>query len=150
MDGGDRAERPGDVDSDGNQIWAATSADNNFGSVASIVADRTLLNSAKNEQGYRSTGIPGWLTQADVLQVIGPSITNRSDTFRIRAYGESLDASGNTLAKAYCEAIVQRVPDYVDPSNAPSERGTSLTTPNKTYGRKFTISSFRWLSLQEI
>lgn len=150
MDGNDMAERPGDVDSDGNPVWASTSADNNFGSVASIIADRTMLNSAKREQGYRSTGIPGWLTQADVLQVIGPSITNRSDTFRIRAYGESLDGSGNTLAKAYCEAIVQRVPDYVDPSNAPSERGTSLTTPNKTYGRKFTISSFRWLSLQEI
>lgn len=150
MDGGDRSERPGDVDADGNQVWAATSTDNNFGTVASIIADRTMLNSAKNEQGYRSTGIPGWLTQADVLQVIGPSISNRSDTFRIRTYGESLDAAGNTLAKAYCEAIVQRVPDYVDPSNASSDRGSALSTPNKTYGRKFTISSFRWLSLQEI
>jgi len=150
MDGGDRAERPADVDTDGNAVWAATSTDNNFGSVASIIADRTMLSSAKNEQGYRSTGIPGWLTQADVLQVIGQSLTNRSDTFRIRSYGESLDSAGNTVAKAYCEAIVQRIPDYVDPANDPTARGTALTSSNKTYGRKFTIVSFRWLSPQEI
>jgi hypothetical protein len=109
-----------------------------------------MLNTAKNEQGYRSTGIPGWLTQADVLQVIGPSISNRSDTFRVRAYGEAHDSSGNTLAKAYCEAIVQRVPDYIDSADSPSERSTELTNPNKTYGRQFTIVSFRWLSPQEI
>jgi len=150
MDGNDTAERPTDVDADGNQVWAATSTDNNFGSVSSIIADRAMLSTSKNEQGYRSTGIPGWLTQADVLQVIGPSITNRSDTFRIRAYGESLDAAGKTLAKAYCEAIVQRLPDYVDPANPPSARGTALTTLNKTYGRQFTLVSFRWLSPQEI
>jgi hypothetical protein len=150
LDGSDTGTRPTDVDADGNQVWAATSTDNNFGSVASIIADRTMLSNLKQEQGYRSTGIPGWLTQADVLQVIGPSISARSDTFRIRAYGESVDASGNTLAKAYCEAIVQRFPDYVDPANKASERSTSLTNLNKTYGRKFDIVSFRWLSSQEI
>ncbi|OYU99004.1 MAG: hypothetical protein CFE26_26550, partial [Verrucomicrobiales bacterium VVV1] len=150
MDGNDTGDRPADVDSDGNPLWAASSTDNNFGSVASIIADRTMLNSAKNEQGYRSTGIPGWLTQADVLQVIGPSISNRSDTFRIRSYGEALDDTGKPIAKAYCEAIVQRTPDYVDPTNEPTARGAALTPSNKTYGRKFTIVSFRWLSPQEI
>ncbi len=98
-----------------------TSTDNNFGAVASILADREMFKDAKYkpEQGYRSTGIPGWLTQADVLQVIGPALTTRSDTFRIRAYGEALDANGNSVAKAYCEAIVQRVPAYLDPSQPP-------------------------------
>ncbi len=150
MDGEKTVDRPPDVDSNGNPLWAASSQDRNYGSVASIVADRTMLSTSKNEQGYRSTGIPGWLTQADVLQVIGPSITNRSDTFRIRAYGESLDSSGNTLAKAYCEAIVQRIPNYVDPADSASERGAELTDLNKIHGRQFTIVSFRWLSPQEI
>ncbi len=149
MDGTDTDGRPPDADPS-TPDWARTSTDNNFGAVASIIAERTLLNTAKNEQGYRSTGIPGWLTQADVLQVIGPSLSVRSDTFRVRGYGESLDKSGNTVAKAYCEAIVQRMPDYVDTANAASERGNSLSNLNKTYGRKFAFVSFRWLSDQEI
>jgi hypothetical protein len=131
--------------------WAVTSTDNNFGAVASIIADRTQFNSQKTEQGYRSTGIPGWLTQADVLQVIGPALTTRSDTFRIRAYGEALSPDGKTvLAKAWCEAIVQRIPEYLDPANAATARGTELNSLNQTYGRRFNIVSFRWLSQNEI
>ena len=156
MDGGDLANRPADVDSK-NPDWAARSRDNNFGAVASILADREMIKDGrtKREQGYRSTGIPGWLTQADVLQVIGPSIATRSDTFRIRAYGEALNPDGSVAAKAWCEAIVQRMPDYVDPANAATERDTTLapntlTPRNRTHGRAFAISSFRWLSSNEI
>lgn len=151
LDGGDTGDRPTDADP-ANPDWAATSTDNNFGAVASIIADRQMLKDARSkpEQGYRSTGIPGWLTQADVLQVIGPSLNSRSDTFRIRAYGETLDATGNTVAKAWCEAIVQRVPSYVDPANPPSARGNDLSPANKTYGRRFQMVSFRWLSPEEI
>jgi hypothetical protein len=124
----------------------------NYGTVAGILADREMLKDAKYkpEQGYRSTGIPGWLTQADVLQVIGPALTARSDTFRIRSCGEALDSSGKVIARAYCEAFVQRFPAYIDPSNPPTARGAALTTLNKTYGRKYQITSFRWLSLNEI
>ena len=150
LDGGDRDSHPQDLDPS-NPDWAVTSTDNNFGSVASIIADRVMIKTLKNEQGYRSTGIPGWLTQADVLQVIGPVLTTRSDTFRIRAYGEALSPDGKTvLAKAWCEAIVQRVPEYLDPANAVSARVTELTPLNKTYGRRFNIVSFHWLSQDEI
>ena len=151
-------ERPADANAN-EPDWAASSRDRNWGAVASIVTDRKMLSDAryKPEQGYRSTGIPGWLTQADVLQVIGPSITARSDTFRIRSYGEALDAQGKTIAKAYCEATVQRIPDYVDPANIPSDRDDPspsgvkvLTDLNKTYGRQFKIISFRWLSPLEV
>ncbi|MCX6875339.1 MAG: hypothetical protein NTW21_16260 [Verrucomicrobia bacterium] len=131
--------------------WAVTSTDNNFGAVASIIADRTLLSTQKTEQGYRSTGIPGWLTQADVLQVIGSALTTRSDTFRIRTYGEALSPDGKTvLARAWCESIVQRVPEYLDPANETTARGTELNSLNRTYGRRFNIVSFRWLSPDEI
>lgn len=133
-------------------IWPSTSRDKNPGAVASILADTKILTDPayRPEQGYRSTGIPGWLTQADVLQVIGPSITARSDTFKIRAYGETLDASGNVIARAWCEASVQRVPQYVDSVDKPYERDTDLETVNKTFGRKFNLVSFRWLSPDEI
>ena len=151
MDGSDTAERTHDADSS-HPDWARTSTDNNFGSVASIVADQEMIRTRQylREQGYRSTGIPGWITQADILQVIGNSITTRSDTFRIRAYGESLDSDGKPVAKAYCEAIVQRVAGYIDPANSASDRGTDLTDLNQSYGRQFKIVSFRWMSPKEI
>jgi Tfp pilus assembly protein PilX len=151
LDGGDLGDRPADVDPS-NPDWAARSRDNNFGSVASIVADRAMIKDGptKREQGYRSTGIPGWLTQADVLQVIGSSIAARSDTFRVRAYGEALNPDGSVAAKAWCEAVIQRMPEYVDPANAATERGTALTPQNLKHGRTFQISSFRWLSSNEI
>jgi hypothetical protein len=149
-DGGDTADRPASAGSDPD--WATRSTDNNFGTVASIIADReTLLQDGlRREQGYRSTGIPGWLTQADVLQVIGPAISARSDTFLIRCHGEALDANGKVTATAYCEAVVQRMPGYVDPSNPPRARGSELSPINRTFGRKFEIVSFRWLTPSEI
>ncbi len=133
--------------------WDPDSLDLNPGAVASIIADKPMLLDPQStpEQGFRSTGIPGWLTQADVLQVIGPELTNRSDTFRIRAYGEADDASGKTIAKAWCEAVVQRYPAYLDStSNKPYDRGASLSTINQTFGRQFKIIAFRWLSPNEI
>ncbi len=151
LDGTDRDSRPPDADSS-NPDWAVTSIDNNFGAVASIIADRQMLKEAKfrPEQGYRSTGIPGWLTQADVLQVIGPALAARSDTFRVRAYGEALGAAGNPVAKAWCEAIVQRIPTYVDPANPPHARGSELTAANTSHGRQFKVVSFRWLAPNEV
>jgi hypothetical protein len=151
LDGGDTGGRPADANSR-EPDWAMTSRDNNFGAVASIVADREMVTNprSRREQGYRSTGIPGWLTQADVLQVIGASIAARSDTFRIRTMGQARDAAGNVTAVAYCEAIVQRMPEYVDPADPAYERGDALTPANRTYGRRFTISSFRWLASSEI
>ncbi|MCU0796827.1 MAG: hypothetical protein MUF31_12940 [Akkermansiaceae bacterium] len=151
LDGTDTEGRPTDADPR-NPDWANTSRDNNFGSVASILADRTQLNNprVRPEQGYRSTGIPAWLTQADVLQAIGPIISPRSDTFVIRTCGEARDSSGNLLARAYCEAVVQRQLEYVDPSNPPDARDSSLSAVNRSFGRRFSIVSFRWLSPDEI
>jgi hypothetical protein len=155
MDGPLTNQRPASVDSS-TPDWATTSLARNYSSVASIVADREMILSPVNsnlarEQGYRSTGIPGWLTQADLLQVIGPSVSARSDTFRIRAYGESVGMNGGPKASAWCEAIVQRMPEYVDPANLPSERGSSELSPlNQIYGRTYEIISFRWLNESEI
>jgi len=94
-------------------------------------------------------GIPGYLTQADVLQSLAPVITCRSDTFRIRAYGEAKDLSGKVVARAWCEAVVQRRPDFVDPGDL-AEATTVNSDINKKFGRRFEIVSFRKLSPSEI
>jgi len=81
-----------------------------------------------------SATAPISLTQADILQAIGPAISARSDTFRIRAYGESTNPSGD-IVRVWCEAIYQRGTDFVDPSD---------------YNRGFKQVSFRWLNPDEV
>jgi Tfp pilus assembly protein PilX len=102
------------------------------------------------EGAERIHGIsPGFLRQADFFNYLGPILTTRSDTFVIRAYGEAQHPrSGATRARAFCEAIVQRYPKYVDDSDAPSETPTSML--NQTLGRRFKVVSFRWLQPHEI
>lgn len=95
----------------------------------------------------RLAGAPGSLTQADILRSVGPMLTVRGDTFRIRAYGEARNKSTNAPeAKAWCEAVVQRESTPVDPADdviAPDEN-------TRSFGRQFKIISFRWLNDNEI
>ena len=100
----------------------------------------------------RAAFAPGYLTQADLLTPLGPSLTARSDTFRIRTYGDTLNpVTGITEGRAWCEAIVQRLPDYVESTvNASTVAPASASTNNKLFGRRFKVVSFRWLSPNEI
>lgn len=155
MVGNGRATQPGIANHPSDTsppVWTSFSRDGNPGNTGSMLADREMLTDDRYrpEQGFRSTGIPGWLTQADVLQVIGPVIGARSDTFRIRSYGEALDSAGNPIARAWCEAIVQRIPQYIDATNGPETRPTNLIPINARFGRRFEIVSFRWLHPNEI
>ncbi|QQL44870.1 hypothetical protein [Sulfuriroseicoccus oceanibius] len=109
---------------------------------------------AEADDGERSLSLaaqaPGYLTQADVLQSIGPFLRARSDTFKILVYGDKRDASGAVVAKAYCEAVVARsaTPLEPDPDQAylnPIGLGTE-----RDRGRKFQILSLRWLSPAEV
>lgn len=96
-------------------------------------------------------GAPGSLTQADVLAKIGPALTARSDTFTIRSFGSAVDPlTGQETAKAYCEMVVQRSPDFVDPSNRSFDDPANFSAVNEQFGRKFEVVSFRWLSENEI
>lgn len=118
---------------------------------------------------YKNYGAPGYLTQADVLQTLGPRLTARGDTFVIRTYGEARDATGKVVARAWCEAVVQRTPDYVfnggedGVGNQPlestairsargfgQEANPDLEDLNRKHGRRFVIESFRWLAPSEI
>jgi len=91
---------------------------------------------------------PGNLLQSDLLQSLGSAIATRSDTFTIRCYGEATQSNGET-ASVWIEAIVQRVPDYIDTTN-PAEATTGLTGVNALLGRRFKVISNRTLKSNEI
>jgi hypothetical protein len=110
---------------------------------------------AKNNEaagtGPSYQGAPGFLTQADLLNVLGKAATPRSDTFTIRGYGEAKDAAGKVLATAVCEAVVQRFPEWVDPADPVETAVADLKSiSNKKFGRRFQITSLRWLNSNEI
>lgn len=101
------------------------------------------------EQGPMSTGAPGIVKQADILTPIAPILSARSDSFQIRAYGEKTDSSGKVIARAWCEATVQRSPEFLDSTDAPEKAYSSISQTNQTFGRRFDIISFRWLNSSE-
>lgn len=102
------------------------------------------------ETGPAAYGIPGVVKQADLLTPIAPILSARSDTFRIRAYGEKTTPGGAVQARAWCEAVVERLPDFVDDRNRMTESSASLLPVNQRFGRRFRVISFRWLSPQEV
>jgi hypothetical protein len=110
----------------------------------------TLPSSSASES--RAAFAPGYLTQADLLNAIGPALAARSDTFRIRAYGDVVNpVTGNTSpeARAWCEALVQRMPDYVEATANPASPPVA-GSDSETFGRRFKIITFRWLSSDDI
>jgi hypothetical protein len=98
-------------------------------------------------------GAPGWLSQGDLLQALAPGLSARSDTFVIRAYGDVRNPATDVTrpeARAWVEAVVQRVPDYVEPAvNTPDQIPASGSN-NDRFGRRFEIVSFRWLNPEDI
>ncbi|MBK1789778.1 hypothetical protein [Persicirhabdus sediminis] len=92
-----------------------------------------------------------FILQSDILQAIGSHISARSDTFKIRAYGDSVDRNGTIIAEAWCEAIIQRTPAPVVPLATTGLGKWTPDTSNATnYGRKMNVISFKWLSRNEI
>lgn len=85
-----------------------------------------------------------FVTQADLITLLAPFMAARSDTFIIRAYGDSHNpATGQTIATAYCEAIVQRVPATLDPTDDP-------VFPTGNFGRRYEVVYFRWMTPNEL
>lgn len=98
------------------------------------------------DKGALMTHVPGHVKQGDILTTIGTRLSPRSDTFTIRAYGESRSPAGELLASARCEAVVQREAGYVDPADAPDVLPANLRSEgNKKFGRKFSLVAFRWI-----
>ena len=101
--------------------------------------------------GSANIGSSAVLDQLAILTKIGSSLGARSDTFRIRFYGDAKDANNRVVSRSYGEAVVQRVPDYVDPTDAAHIAPAALTSEaNKNFGRRFSLVSVRWLAPDEI
>jgi len=116
--------------------------------------------------GNSSEGLPGWPRQADLLRRLAPIMSVRDETFTVRALGEVMTAEGT--ARAWCEAVYQRLPEYVDPRIEPWKApmgdfipvsgvypGELPTRPfpymaNAVFGRRIKLVSFRWLRADEI
>ena len=93
-----------------------------------------------SQEGEIDIGAPADLSQADLLNQLAPVLQARSDTFKIRAYGDVVGADGRTEASAICELTVQRMPDPVENADRPAAR---LSPSDK--GRQFKVLSLKWL-----
>lgn len=94
----------------------------------------------------RSAGIPGYLMQSDVLASVANELTARGDSFRVRGYGAATDSEGRVIAEAWCEAIVQRVPEYLDTTDTAETEFVALKSEvNRSFGRRFQVIAFQWL-----
>ncbi|MDF3128629.1 hypothetical protein P0Y35_05425 [Kiritimatiellaeota bacterium B1221] len=129
------------------------SADSNEGfrhtqepAIKSNLDTEHLAGAPVGEAGQLLQGAPGFVTQGDLLAMIAPALTARGDTFMIRAYGE-FSGAGDADARAWLEAVVQRVPDPIKPAG---NTGEDAWRPTNSFGRRFKIVSMRWLTPEEI
>jgi len=111
------------------------------------IKDPTRLEQT-NQPSTTAWGALGFLTQADVLQFLGPALTARSDTFVVRAYGSCQGADGEVEAEAWCEAVVQRSPAPLNPDQLGLNPQKDANSAD--FGRRFEVKSFRWLSRDEV
>ena len=130
-----------------------------------------MITQGGTSRAHTALGAPGNLLQSDLLQSLGPALATRSDTFTIRCYGDANVLEGQP-AKAWIEATVQRMPEFIDATNVP-ETGASAPRPmlisvdpdlsgtpaslsrfitpvNHALGRRFKVISIRWLNSDDI
>jgi len=121
--------------------------------VDSGVLDTAIANASLNPGSADMVpDSPRFLNQGTLLNSLAPFLSTRSDTFLIRAYGDSRNRSdGNDIvARAYCEAVVQRLPEKHS-SDGDATNPMSPTTENVgEFGRKFQVIAFRWMTGEEI
>lgn len=120
------------VTSNGNAIGNGFAASNSgksangpFLSVAAFAGSALLAANLSN------TPAASTISPAQFITALGSMLRVRSDTFRVRAYGDAINPVDPTTvaSTAYCEAIVQR---------------TTELAPNGL-GNKFVVLYFRWL-----
>ncbi|MDQ8206293.1 hypothetical protein QEH52_02155 [Coraliomargarita sp. SDUM461003] len=100
-----------------------------------------------------ASSTPAWVLQGDLLQALAPAMSVRSDTFTIRSYGNLLHpVTGKVSAEAYVEAVVQRIPEYLDTSDAPDKDvdDPTLSVLNQLAGRRFAVIDIRFLDKSEL
>ena len=120
--------------------------------------DKELKTAAKKTGGSTSASgpaashAPGFLTQADLLSRLGPCLSARSDTFRVRFYGDTTGTSpiNERADESHFrgEAIFQRLPDVAEQRKVTT--GASENNDWNGLHRMFALVGFRWLQDNEI
>ncbi|MFA6959121.1 MAG: hypothetical protein WC205_00025 [Opitutaceae bacterium] len=144
-------------DGNANSYWLTTRTvsslpfgNQGYYSLVNARGDTNAPTSGKTPMRNSAAFAPKYLTQGDILSNIGAGLSARSDTFTIRTYGETVNPVTQSIdGRAWCEAVVQRLPDYVESAVSPEATPTSGSLSEK-FGRKFKIISFRWLSPNDI
>lgn len=90
---------------------------------------------------------PIYVRQSDIIAQLSTFMSARSDTFKIRAYGENFhELTGEPVSKVALEATVRRsVYPYDWNSIPPADRDAQLQYPASPYGRRLEVISMRWL-----
>jgi hypothetical protein len=119
--------------------------------IEAAVAD-AATDGGESANGFVAEFSSQFLTQGDIMTALAPVLFPRSDTFVIRTYGEAVNpATGATEGRAWAEATVQRTTEYFDPADDATLAPADLTREaNKTYGRRFKVVSFRWLTRADL
>ncbi len=126
------------------------------GSMNSRTVERASLRQRPGDedhsQDFLSRNITTYLTQADLLARLGSVLSTRSDTFLIRSYGDARDPfSGQINSRAWCEAVVQRMPEYVSLADSAEVHPDDLSDQdNRQWGRRYEVVSMRWLTAEDI
>jgi hypothetical protein len=116
---------------------AGTNLANAFAGTASGKAMNAPFTSvaAFGSSALLASVLPATVSPDDFMSAIGGLLSVRSDTFRIRAYGESVNSVDGAIESiAYCEALMQRMTD----------------TASTGAGRRIITSTFRWLGPEDI
>ncbi|MBC2603810.1 hypothetical protein [Puniceicoccus vermicola] len=115
--------------------------------VVSFDEFQNLMDENLSANDHSSMGFPGHLLQGDILQKLAPLLTVRSDTFKIRAYGDVVNPINDSVtSRVWCEAVVQRIPDPADFAGGTITDADmdDFILPASPFGRKFKVVSFSW------
>ncbi|MGB0413482.1 MAG: hypothetical protein ACPGJU_03465 [Coraliomargarita sp.] len=101
----------------------------NSGLLEDAIDSVPSLNNRNSNSDLIARYSPAHISQATLMNAVSAYSFVRSDTFKIRSYGTSIDPiDGSKLSETYLEAIVQRTPE--DHSESP-------------FGRRFKIVDIR-------
>jgi hypothetical protein len=111
--------------------------------INAIDPDTLYIDSTSDKRIPRNAS--AFLSQADLLSALSPGMSARSDTFRIRSYASIQSSlSQKSVARAYCEAIVQRMPERIDKDRS------RIMENAQGFGRRFKIIDIQWLNASQL
>lgn len=147
----------GDTDGPFRSVAGFLNASSLFGNAGLL--EKAIADSGINppeltpDETVSSVDAPGFssltLTPADIMVALAPYLKTRSDTFVVRTFGDSVNpVTGDIEGRAYLEAVVQRLPEPFDQADLADI--STRARPGGAFGRRFQVTSFRWLNESDI